>query len=156
MLDQVKNDFPDLRAILDSPLLQNRFRHRAKFAQGEQAETLQKLVSLHVGRGRLLPLAELPQGLIQRATNKIVCGGRKPRIGLENLLNSFGQRKVTHIKIMIELRWFVYGLRPVTPNAVKKKSESRQQNHFSLTTTQGPTHHGQMQFTILPGTIISF
>ena len=90
VLNQVKNNIPHMGAILYAPLMQNCFSHGPKLIQGKQAKALEKLMPLHVrGRG-LFAFSKFPQGLIQRAANKIVGSGGEPRVGLENLFDRFG------------------------------------------------------------------
>jgi len=63
---------------------------------------------------------------------------------------------MAHWKIMIEAPRFVYGLGKSAPSGDEKEHSSDDQNENSLPPSQRPRPHGQIQFTIRPGTIMIF
>jgi len=152
----MENNIPHLGAVFDAPLIENGFCQRTKLLQSQSPETLQKLMSTDVRWFGFLIFSKLAQGLIQGPANKIVRCRRKSLVCQHDLLNSVREGEMTHRKIMIEAPRFVYGLGKSAPSGDEKEHSSDDQNENSLPPSQRPRPHGQIQFTIRPGTIMIF
>jgi len=97
--------------------------------------------------------------MIQATPDKIVRGRGKSRIGFSDLLDRLLKGKLGHPEIMMERRLFVYGLRampPPTPPCNQDNAPAKKEEDLSFPFSQGPNLHGQIRFTIRPGTTMIF
>jgi hypothetical protein len=159
VLDQLKNNVPNLRAVLNSPFIEDCFGHRTEFLKGQMSKSVQKLLALDVGGGLFVLTPKPLNGMIQATPDKIVRGRGKSRIGFPDLLDRLLKGKLSHPEIMMERGLFVYGLRampPPTPSCNQDDSPSKKEKDLSFPFSQIPNLHGQIRFTIRPGTIMIF
>lgn len=123
------------------------------------SKSVQKLVALDVGGGLLVLTTKPLDGMIQATPDKIVRGRGKSRIGFPDPLDRLLKGKLSHNEIMMERRLFVYGLRAMphpTPSCNQNDPPSKKEKDLSFPFSQSPNLHGQIRFTIRPGTIMIF
>jgi len=159
ILNQLENNVPHLRAVLNPPFIEDCFGHGTKFLKGQMSKSFQKLLTLDVRRGFLILTPKPLDGMIQATPDKIVRGRGKSRIGFPDLLDGLFKGKLSHPEIMMERGLFVYGLRampPPKPSCNQDDSPPKKQEDLSFPFSQGPNFHGQIRFTIRPGTTMIF